>query len=78
MSRSLPTTLAAQAHRAEGQCFEGQTLNNNNKFNSIQFFIYVSAELNSQWPITGSARIQTTAIRQLKAKQTKTKTKWIS
>jgi hypothetical protein len=29
MSRSLPTTLAAQAHRAEGQCLlEGQTPNN--------------------------------------------------
>jgi hypothetical protein len=28
MSKSLPTALAAQAHRAEGQCLlEGQTLN---------------------------------------------------
>jgi hypothetical protein len=25
--------------------------------NSIQFFIYLRAELNSQWPITESARI---------------------
>jgi hypothetical protein len=45
MSRSLPTTLAARAHRKEGQCFfEGRTLkvekfnnnnnNNNNKSNN--------------------------------------------
>jgi hypothetical protein len=33
----------------------------------IQFFIYVRAELNSQWPITESARIQT-AIRQHRTK----------
>jgi hypothetical protein len=26
------------------------------QFNSIQFFIYLRAELNSRWPITGSAR----------------------
>jgi hypothetical protein len=43
---------------------------------SIQFFIYLCAELNSQWPITESARIQTTAIRQHMTKQTtKTTTK---
>jgi hypothetical protein len=36
MSRSLPTaTLAAQAHRAEGQCLlEGQTQNNENSRNN--------------------------------------------
>jgi hypothetical protein len=34
-----------------------------NQENSIQFFIYLRAELKSQWPITGSARIHT-AIRQ--------------
>jgi hypothetical protein len=27
----------------------------------IQFFIYLRAELNSQWPITRSTQIQTTA-----------------
>jgi hypothetical protein len=27
----------------------------------IQFFIYLRTELNSQWPITESARIRTTA-----------------
>jgi hypothetical protein len=31
MSRSLPTTLTAQVHRAEGQCLlEGQAQNNEN------------------------------------------------
>jgi hypothetical protein len=37
--------MAAQAHRAEGQCLlEGQTLNNNNNINnSIQFFVYLRA-----------------------------------
>jgi hypothetical protein len=30
--------------------------------NSIQIFIYLRAELNRQWPITESARIQTAAI----------------
>jgi hypothetical protein len=36
----------------------------------IQFFIYLRAELNSQWPITESARIQTeTAIRQHRTKK---------
>jgi hypothetical protein len=48
----------------------------------IQFFIYLRAELNSQWPIRESARIQTTAIRQHRTKQTKqkleNKEKWIS
>jgi hypothetical protein len=39
--------------------------------NSIQFFIYLRAELNSQWSITASARIQTTTIRQHSKKQTK-------
>jgi hypothetical protein len=38
--------------------------------NSVQFLIYLRAELNSQWPITESARIQTTAIRQHRTKQT--------
>jgi hypothetical protein len=36
---------------------------------SIQFFIYLRAELNSQWPITESARIQTTGIRQHRTKK---------
>jgi hypothetical protein len=40
---------------------------NNN--NSIKFFIYFRAELNSQWPVTESARIET--IRQHGTKQTK-------
>jgi hypothetical protein len=39
----------------------------------IQLFIYLRAELNSQWPITESARIQTAAIRQHRTKQTTTK-----
>jgi hypothetical protein len=36
---------------------------------SIQLYIYLGAELNSQWPITESARIQTTAIRQNRTKK---------
>jgi hypothetical protein len=36
----------------------------------IQVFIHLRAELSSQWPITESARIQTTAIRQHRTKQT--------
>jgi hypothetical protein len=36
-------------------------LNNNNNT-----FLYLRAELNSQWPIADSARIQTTAISQPK------------
>jgi hypothetical protein len=36
---------------------------------SIQFFIYLRAELNSQCPITESARIQTTVIRQHRTKK---------
>jgi hypothetical protein len=44
---------------------------NNTRSNSILFFIYLRAELNSQWSITESARIQTTAIRQHKTKQEK-------
>jgi hypothetical protein len=40
--------------------------------NSIQFFIYLRAELNSQWPITESARIYiTSAKRQQRTKRTK-------
>jgi hypothetical protein len=35
-------------------------------FNSI---IYLRAELSSQWPVTESARIQTTAIRQHRTKK---------
>jgi hypothetical protein len=38
------------------------------KFYSIQLFIYLRAELNSQWPIT--AQIQTTGLRQHRTKQT--------
>jgi hypothetical protein len=42
----------------------------------IQFFVYLRAELNSQWPIAESARIQTTtAIRQHRTKQTKNNNK---
>jgi hypothetical protein len=33
----------------------------NDDDNSIQFFIYLRAELNSQWPVTEPTRIQTTA-----------------
>jgi hypothetical protein len=43
---------------------------NNNNNNKIQLFIYLLAELNSQWPITESARIETT-LRQHRTKQTK-------
>jgi hypothetical protein len=42
---------------------------NNN--NSIQFFIYLSTEINSQWPITESAKLQTTAVREHKDKTSK-------
>jgi hypothetical protein len=35
----------------------------------IQFFIYLRAELNSQWPLTELARIQTKSIRQDKNKR---------
>jgi uncharacterized protein YxeA len=39
----------------------------------IQFFIYLRAQLNSEWPVTESARIQTTtAMRQHRKKRTKT------
>jgi hypothetical protein len=34
-------------------------------------FIYVRAELSSQWPVTESARIQTTTIRQQRTNKTK-------
>jgi hypothetical protein len=40
---------------------------------AIQFYICLRAELNSQWPIIESARIQTTAIRQYKTQQTNKK-----
>jgi hypothetical protein len=44
---------------------------------SIQFFIYLRAELNNQWTITESARIRTAAaIRQQKG-ETKNTEKWI-
>jgi hypothetical protein len=40
--------------------------------NSVQFFIYAHAQLNSRLPVTESARIQTTpAVRQHRIKQTK-------
>lgn len=43
------------------------------QFSSAQFFIYVLAELSSQWPITDSASIQATIeIRQRRTKRTKT------
>jgi hypothetical protein len=32
--------------------------NNNNNNNIIQFFVYLRAELNSQWLVTESAQIQ--------------------
>jgi hypothetical protein len=35
--------------------------------------LYLSAELNSQWPITVSARIHTAAIRQTQGKRNKKK-----
>jgi hypothetical protein len=42
----------------------------------IQLFIYLLAELNSQWPVPETARIQTAvAIRQHGTKQTKVTTK---
>jgi hypothetical protein len=53
----------------------GAAADNISNNNSIQFFIYLRAELNSQWPITESARIQTTATRQHGTKQTNTKKK---
>jgi hypothetical protein len=40
-----------------------------NLFNFIQLIIYLHAVLNSQWPSTESARIQTAAIRQNRTKQ---------
>jgi hypothetical protein len=36
---------------------------------SVQLFTYLRAELNSQWIITESVRMQTTAIRQHRTKQ---------
>jgi hypothetical protein len=55
MSRSLPTTLAAWAHRA-GQClFAGQTITII-QFNSI--LIYLCANLTAQRPITKSAQLK--------------------
>jgi hypothetical protein len=43
MSRSLPTaTLAALAHRAEGQCLlEGQAHNSENTFNELQACYFI-------------------------------------
>jgi ribosomal protein S8 len=38
--------------------------------NSIQFFIYLRADLNSHWPITESAQIKTAGLRQHRTKQT--------
>jgi hypothetical protein len=40
----------------------------------IQLFIYLSADLNSQWPATESARIQTAAVRRHRTKHTHTHT----
>jgi hypothetical protein len=50
---------------------------------SVQFFVYLLAELNSQWPITESAGIQTTALRQHRTKEAKNgkrnnREKWIN
>jgi hypothetical protein len=50
---------------------------NNSVLYFVQFFIYLRAELNSQWPITESAQIQTTGLsigqnKQKTAKQRKT------
>jgi hypothetical protein len=39
----------------------------------IQIFFCLRVEFNSQWPITGLARIKTTALRQHRTKETKTK-----
>jgi hypothetical protein len=47
---------------------------NDDDNNSIKFFIYLRVELNSQWPITEPARIQTTTVMiQQKKKRTKNK-----
>jgi hypothetical protein len=35
----------------------------------MQFFVYLSAELNSQWPITELAAIQTKEIRKQRTKK---------
>jgi hypothetical protein len=55
---------------------------NNDDGDSIKFFIYLRAELYSQWPITESARIQTTAIGQHRTKRTnikqENKEKWVN
>jgi hypothetical protein len=48
---------------------------NNN--NSIQFFIYLHAELNSQWPITGSAQSIKQTINKQNKKTQKDKIKMI-
>jgi hypothetical protein len=48
------------------------TTSNNN---SVQFSVYLRAELNSQWPITESARIQTAAIKTAQDKKNNNKTK---
>jgi hypothetical protein len=55
--------------RLDHDCFLPNNSNNND--NSIKFFIYLRAELNSQWPVTESTRIQTTGLRQHRTKQTK-------
>jgi hypothetical protein len=47
-----------------------QTNNKNNNNNLVKLFIYLLAELNSQWPVTESTQIQTaTVIRQHRTKQ---------
>jgi hypothetical protein len=50
-----------------------QNNNSDSDNNSIKFFIYLRAELNSQWRITETAPIQTTAIRKHGTKQTRKK-----
>jgi hypothetical protein len=70
-----PTT-ANFSHCNFNESYNDDDDNNNNNnnviiINSIKLFIYLRAELNSQWSITESASTQTaTAMRQRRAKHT--------
>jgi hypothetical protein len=67
-----PTSLPSFTSRPIHQLLSYFSCNYNNNVNNInddmmmmmiiQFFIYLRAELNSQWPITESARIQTATV----------------
>jgi hypothetical protein len=61
-------------HYSKDGAAAGVVKNNSNTNNTVEFFIYLCAELNNWWPITGSTSIQVaTAIKQTQG-QNKRKT----